>query len=81
MGRLVIRAEVMNRDRNAVILQVDRFCFFVRSAHLAVRVIGSGLLRLEFIKTTVECPDVSNKRMRGRERWRQGRREGTAGKM
>lgn len=40
-----------------------------------MRVIGSGLLRLEFIKTSVECPDVSNKRMKGRERAREGGRE------
>lgn len=54
----------------------------MRSARLAVRVIGSGLLRLEFIKTTVECPDVSNKRMRGREGGRYGWREGgMEGKM
>lgn len=40
-----------------------------------MRVIGSGLLRLQFIKTTVECPDVSNKRMRGSEGRREGGRE------
>lgn len=48
----------------------------MRSARLAVHVIGSGLLRLEFIKTSMECPDVSNKRMRGRERARERGKEG-----